>query len=73
LSASAYSIYLLHYPFVVWLQYALLDSNLVAPAKAAVVLAGSLAMSWLISVWFSRMTADSNVVAAKRAASSPTR
>jgi peptidoglycan/LPS O-acetylase OafA/YrhL len=73
LSASAYSIYLLHYPFVVWLQYALLDSNLVAPAKAAVVLAGSLTMSWLISVWFSRMTADSNVVAAKRAASSPTR
>jgi peptidoglycan/LPS O-acetylase OafA/YrhL len=73
LSATAYSIYLLHYPFVVWLQYALLDSNLIAPAKAAIVLAGSLSMSWLISVGFSRVAAGSNVVAARRAASSPTR
>lgn len=37
LSANAYGLYLVHYNFVVWLQYALLDTALVAMIKAAVV------------------------------------
>jgi glucans biosynthesis protein C len=68
LSANAYSIYLLHYVFVVWLQYALLDSGLFASAKAALVLAGALTMSWAISAAF-RFTAVPQVVAVKRAIS----
>src|SRR6202012_4800563 len=35
LSANSYGIYLLHYPFVVWGQYALLDSDIGALPKAA--------------------------------------
>ena len=70
LSANAYSIYLIHYMFVVWMQYALLGSDLIAPAKAAVVLATALPASWLICVGYSRLVAGSNVVAAKRAVSS---
>ena len=45
LSENAYSIYLIHYVFVVWLQYALLDSDLVVALKPISVLAGSLVTS----------------------------
>lgn len=69
LSANAYSIYLLHYVFVVWLQYALLDSQLFALAKAAIVLTGALIMSWASSVAFSRFTAGPQSFAIKRAIS----
>jgi peptidoglycan/LPS O-acetylase OafA/YrhL len=46
LAANSYGIYLLHYPFVSWLQYALLAASLPAVVKAAIVLAGALALSW---------------------------
>ncbi|WP_407179015.1 acyltransferase family protein [Bradyrhizobium sp. STM 3562] len=46
LSRNAYGIYLLHYVFVVWLQYALLTIPFDALAKAAIVLCGALALSW---------------------------
>jgi peptidoglycan/LPS O-acetylase OafA/YrhL len=46
LSASAYGIYLLHYPFVVWSQYVLLPSDIGAIPKATIVFTGSLALSW---------------------------
>jgi len=49
LSENAYGIYLLHYPFVVWMQFALLGAALVAVAKAALVVAVSLLSSWTIS------------------------
>jgi surface polysaccharide O-acyltransferase-like enzyme len=38
--------YIVHYVFVVWLQYALLDVPLFAIAKAAIVFSGTLLMSW---------------------------
>ena len=69
LSANAYSIYLLHYAFVVWLQYLLLESGIVAPAKAALVLAGALSASWAISAGYSRLVAGANVAAGKRTVS----
>jgi hypothetical protein len=50
LSANAYSIYLIHYVFVVWLQFAMLPFALFAVAKATIVFAGALAMSWAASV-----------------------
>jgi hypothetical protein len=38
--------YLVHYPFVVWLQYALLGVALPAIIKGAVVFGGTLLLSW---------------------------
>ncbi len=46
LSTHAYGLYLVHYPFVVWMQYALLNAPLPALAKAAIVFAVTLALSW---------------------------
>jgi len=69
LSANAYSMYLVHYVFVVWLQYALLSSGLITAAKLAIVLTGALVFSWGSSVAFGRLTAGPQIVAAKRAAS----
>ncbi len=56
LSANAYRIYLIHYVFAVWLQYALLGSALPAIGKAAVVFAGTLLASWTIAVGWSRVS-----------------
>lgn len=48
-SANAYSIYVVHYVFIVWLQYVLLGIDLIAGAKFALVFSGTLAASWSIS------------------------
>jgi peptidoglycan/LPS O-acetylase OafA/YrhL len=45
LSANAYGMYLVHYPFVVWMQYALLNAPLPAIAKALTVFSVSVALS----------------------------
>jgi glucans biosynthesis protein C len=49
LSANAYRIYLIHYVFAVWLQYALLGTGWSAIGKAAIVFGGTLIMSWSIA------------------------
>ena len=71
LSANAYSIYLAHYVFVVWLQYALLGSGLpvvfVPLAKPVIVLACALLMSWACSVAFNRLVTSQPIVSHKRA------
>jgi len=46
LSASSYGMYLVHYPVVVWLQFALLAVALGPMAKGAVVFVGTVALSW---------------------------
>jgi peptidoglycan/LPS O-acetylase OafA/YrhL len=46
LSANAYGMYLVHYVFVVWAQYAMLGVALPAIAKAAIVFASALLLSW---------------------------
>jgi peptidoglycan/LPS O-acetylase OafA/YrhL len=46
LAKDAFGIYLLHYAFVVWLQYALLGVALFAFAKAMVVFGGALLFAW---------------------------
>jgi glucan biosynthesis protein C len=46
LTRNAFGIYLIHYVFVVWLQYALLAAPLFAFLKAAIVFGGALALSW---------------------------
>jgi peptidoglycan/LPS O-acetylase OafA/YrhL len=49
LSNNAYGIYLIHYPIVSWLQYALLTSPISGAAKGCLVLSGALVMSWVVS------------------------
>jgi len=46
LSSNAYGLYLVHYDFVVWLQFALLATALFAAVKAAIVFALTLLLSW---------------------------
>jgi peptidoglycan/LPS O-acetylase OafA/YrhL len=49
ISENAYGIYLFHYVFVIWTQYALLDVPMPAVAKGAIVLSVTLALSWAVS------------------------
>jgi len=46
LSDKVYGIYLVHFPFVIWLQYLLLGAALPALIKGTLVFAGTLAVSW---------------------------
>jgi hypothetical protein len=46
LSANEYGMYLIHYMFVSWLQFALLSLALPAIPKAVIVFAGTLLLSW---------------------------
>jgi surface polysaccharide O-acyltransferase-like enzyme len=50
LRPSAYGVYLLHYIFIIWLQYAVYDLPLHAAAKFAIVFIGTLSMSWALTV-----------------------
>jgi peptidoglycan/LPS O-acetylase OafA/YrhL len=50
LSASSYGMYLIHYPIVVWLQFAMLAVSLSPIAKASIVYTGAVALSWGIVV-----------------------
>jgi len=66
LSVNAYSMYLLHYIFVVWLQFALLPMSLSAVGKAAVVFGGTLALSWSAAVILGNVAWDSHLTQVKR-------
>ncbi|MCF0070696.1 acyltransferase [Dyadobacter sp. CY261] len=50
LSEHAYLIYLLHYPFVIWMQYTLLNVELPAPAKFCVTFVTALIGSWCVAL-----------------------
>jgi surface polysaccharide O-acyltransferase-like enzyme len=50
LQPSAYGIYLVHYIFIIWLQYVLYDVSFPAFVKFAIVFAGTLSMSWAVTV-----------------------
>jgi surface polysaccharide O-acyltransferase-like enzyme len=47
---SAYGIYLFHYIFIIWLQYAVYDASFHAGMKFAIVFIGTLSGSWLITL-----------------------
>src|SRR5262249_22098263 len=55
LSANAYGIYLVHYLFVIWLQYLLLGMAIFALAKGAIVFLGALALSWAAALALRRI------------------
>jgi len=47
---SAYGIFLVHYVFIIWLQYFVYDPAFPAGVKAAIVFAGTLSGSWALTV-----------------------
>src|SRR5262249_10503319 len=59
--------YLVHYVFVVWLQYALLGVGLVAVAKGAIVFGGTLLLSCVAVAASRRIPRASQIIGADRA------
>jgi peptidoglycan/LPS O-acetylase OafA/YrhL len=55
LAANSYGIYVVHYFFVVWAQYLLLEWTLPAVLKASLVFSSALASSWLCAAHFRRV------------------
>jgi surface polysaccharide O-acyltransferase-like enzyme len=47
---SAYGVYLLHFVPLIWLQYIVYDPDFPAFVKFAIVFAGTLSMSWVLTV-----------------------
>ena len=62
LRGNAYGIYLIHYVFVVWLQFYLLDLTLPAPAKAAIVFSGTLFLSWSLVALMRRIPMVARII-----------
>lgn len=71
LKANAYGMYLIHYVFVVWLQYALLPAEMPAVAKGAIVFAGTLVLSWSLTAALRRLPAIAQVIGADGTAPKP--
>ena len=55
LRPSAYGIYLVHYMFIIWLQYAVYDPSLPAFVKFAIVFTGTLSLSWTLTLLLRRI------------------
>jgi glucan biosynthesis protein C len=67
LSNGAYGMYLVHYLFVVWLQFALLGIALPAVIKGAVVFGCTLFLSWWTVAALRRLPSVGQVIGAERA------
>jgi surface polysaccharide O-acyltransferase-like enzyme len=59
---QAYGIYLLHYIFIVWTQYAVYDFAWPAAVKAGIVFAVTLSMSWLLTLALRRIPLVARVI-----------
>lgn len=66
LKGNVYAISVLHYTYVLWMQYALLHAKLPAPAKALIVFACAFAMSWASSVAARAMPATAPLIGSSR-------
>jgi peptidoglycan/LPS O-acetylase OafA/YrhL len=66
LASNAFGMYLLHYPFVVWLQYALLGVALFAVGKAMIVFGGTLLLGWVATVAMRLVPFGSRLIGAER-------
>jgi len=62
LSANSYGIYIIHYPVVIWLQYAVLRIDLPAVVKGAVVFFGGLALCWGLIAALRRIRAVARII-----------
>lgn len=56
LSANAYGIYLVHYIFVIWIQFGLLQIEISATAKFAITFLLSLSISWWVTARARKLT-----------------
>ena len=66
LADNAYGIYLVHYVFVIWLQYILLHAPLFAVAKAAIVFTGALTLSWATTAAICRVPIGARLMGRNR-------
>jgi peptidoglycan/LPS O-acetylase OafA/YrhL len=71
LASLSFGLYLFHYVFVVWLQYALLDVALFAIAKAAIVFGGTLVLAWATTTAVRFVPGGSLLLGAERRLSPP--
>lgn len=62
LRSNAYGMYLIHYIFVIWLQYELLEVPLHAVAKAAIVFTGTVTLSFGIVAAFRCIPAVARII-----------
>ncbi len=62
LRRNSYGIYLLHYAFVSWLQYALLPAGMPGLAKLAIAFLGAVALSWMTAAALRRIPAVARIV-----------
>jgi surface polysaccharide O-acyltransferase-like enzyme len=62
LRPSAYGIFLSHYIFIIWLQYAVYEYSFPAFVKFAVVLSGTLSMSWGLTVMLRKIPAVARMI-----------
>jgi surface polysaccharide O-acyltransferase-like enzyme len=62
LRPSAYGIFLLHYIFIIWLQYAVYDYSFPAAVKFAIVFAATLLMSWALTVILRQIPAVARMI-----------
>jgi Acyltransferase family len=67
LKSSAYGMYLVHYLFVVWLQFALVGVTLPAVVKGSIVFGGTLLLSWGTVTALRRVPPVGQVIGAGRA------
>jgi hypothetical protein len=59
---QAYGIFLTHYIFIIWLQYAVYDYSWPAIVKFAIVLSGTLALNWSVTVLLRRIPAVARMI-----------
>ncbi|HEX5453665.1 MAG TPA: acyltransferase [Stellaceae bacterium] len=71
LKANAYGMYLIHYLFVVWLQYTLLPADLPGLVKGVLVFAATLIASWGATALLRRVPAVADIVGSGRRRPAP--
>jgi surface polysaccharide O-acyltransferase-like enzyme len=59
---NAYGIYLVHYAFVAWVQYALLPASMPGLAKGFIAFLSALALSWGFVATIRRIPAVARVI-----------
>jgi surface polysaccharide O-acyltransferase-like enzyme len=59
---QAYGIYLLHFIPLIWLQYAVYDPAFPASVKFAIVFAGTLSISWALTVLLRKMPVAARMI-----------
>lgn len=63
---NAYALYLLHYVFIVWLQYALLGASLFAVIKMPIVFGGTLLFTWFSAQAVQRIPLGARLIGSAR-------